>query len=207
NGFGAHRIEGIGDKHIPWIHNVKNTDAVIAIDDEDAMRIFRLFNEPEGKKYLDSIDLDNHLLKRLYLLGISGVSNLLSAIKTAKYYEMTSDDIIITIATDSAEMYHSRIEELREENGDYTQLQAAKDFEKCILGQHTGNMRELNYQDRRAIHNLKYFTWVEQQAKDVEDLEQLWYNRTIWHTMFNQLDRWDELINEFNDRTGLLKNL
>lgn len=28
NGYGAHRIEGIGDKHVPWVHNVKNTDAV-----------------------------------------------------------------------------------------------------------------------------------------------------------------------------------
>jgi len=207
NGFGAHRIEGIGDKHIPWIHNVKNTDAVTAIDDEDPMRLFRLFNEPEGKNYLESIDIDVDIIKSLPCLGISGVSNLLSAIKTAKYYEMTSDDIIITIATDSAEMYHSRIEELRDESGEYSQLQAAKDFERRLLGQHTGDMQELNYQDKRAVHNLKYFTWVEQQAKEMEDLEQLWYDRNIWNTMFNQVDRWDELINEFNERTGLLKKL
>ncbi len=68
-------------------------------------------------------------------------------------------------------------------------------------------MRELNYQDRRAIHNLKYFTWVEQQAKDIHDLEALWYDRTVWGTMFHQVARWDELITEFNERTGLLKNL
>jgi cysteine synthase A len=43
NGFGGHRIEGIGDKHVPWIHNVRNTDVVTAIDDEDCMRILRLF--------------------------------------------------------------------------------------------------------------------------------------------------------------------
>ena len=207
NGFGAHRIEGIGDKHVPWIHNVKNTDAVTAIDDEDAMRVFRLFNEPEGRKYLDSIKVNPKILKSLYVMGISGVSNLLSAIKTAKYYEMTADDVIVTIATDSAEMYYSRIEELRDEFGEYHEMRAAIDFEKHILGQHTGNMRELNYQDKRAIHNLKYFTWVEQQAKDMNDLEQLWYDRNVWNTMFRQVDRWDELINEFNERTGLLKNL
>ena len=173
NGFGAHRIEGIGDKHIPWIHNVKNTDAVTAIDDEDTMRLLRLFNEEEGKKHLKLQGVSDELIQVLPLLGISGIGNLLSAIKTAKYYEMTSDDIIISIATDSSEMYLSRIEELRAERGDYNEIQAAKDFEKCIFGQHTDNMRELNYQDRRAIHNLKYFTWVEQQAKEVEELEQL----------------------------------
>ena len=207
NGFGAHRIEGIGDKHIPWIHNVKNTDAVTAIDDEDTMRLLRLFNEEEGKKYLKSQGVSEEIIQVLPLLGISGIGNLLSAIKTAQYYEMTSDDIILTIATDSSEMYLSRIEELKEERGDYTEVQATKDFEKCIFGQHTDNMRELNYQDRRAIHNLKYFTWVEQQAKDVADLEQLWYDREIWDTMFNQVHRWDELINEFNERTGVLKGI
>ena len=207
NGFGAHRIEGIGDKHIPWIHNVKNTDAVTAIDDEETMRLLRLFNEDEGKKYLKSQGIGDEIIQILPLLGISGIGNLLSAIKTAKYYELTSDDIIITIATDSSEMYLSRIEELRVERGDYKEIQAAKDFEKCMLGQQIDNMRELNYQDRRAIHNLKYFTWVEQQAKDVQDLEQLWYDREIWDTMFHQVHRWDELINEFNDRTGVLKKI
>ncbi len=120
---------------------------------------------------------------------------------------MTSDDIVLSIATDSSEMYLSRIEDLKVERGDYKEIQAAKDFEKCMLGQQIDNMRELNYQDRRAIHNLKYFTWVEQQEKDVADLEQLWYNREIWDTMFNQVHRWDELINEFNERTGVLKKI
>ncbi len=206
NGFGAHRIEGIGDKHIPWIHNVKNTDAVTAIDDEDPMRILRLFNEENGHKYLKSLGIDKEMIQQLNLIGISGIANIMSAIKTAKYYEMTSDDIIISIATDSAIMYQSRIEELNTARGNYTEMQAVKDFEKCILGQQTDNMRELNYQDRRAIHNLKYFTWVEQQAKEVQDLEQLWYDKKIWDTMFNQVHRWDELIIEFNEKTGLLKN-
>lgn len=207
NGFGAHRIEGIGDKHIPWIHNVKNTDAVTAIDDEDPMRLLRLFNEPEGHKYLKSQGVAQEIIDELPLLGISSIGNLLSAIKTAKYFEMTSDDVIVTVATDSSDMYKSRIKELEEERGKYTEMQAVKDFEKCIFGQQTDNMRELNYQDRKAVHNLKYYTWVEQQAKDSEDLSQLWYDRKIWNDIFNQINRWDELINEFNDRTGLLKNL
>ncbi|NOZ47202.1 MAG: pyridoxal-phosphate dependent enzyme [Chlorobi bacterium] len=205
NGFGGHRIEGIGDKHIPWIHNVHNTNTVTAIDDEDCMRLLRLFNEQEGHDYLKSLGVEQEIINNLHLIGISGIGNLLSAIKTAKYYEYNSDDVIITIATDSADMYQSRIAELHEERGDYSELQAAKDYEKCLLGTQTDNMKELKYMDQKAVHNLKYFTWIEQQEKDLADLNQLWYDHEIWHTMFNQVDRWDELINEFNEQTGLLK--
>jgi len=205
NGFGGHRIEGIGDKHVPWVHNVKNTDVVTAIDDEDCMRILRLFNTKEGHAYLKSIGINQETIDSLHLIGISGISNLLSSIKTAKYYEMTEDDVIITIATDSADMYQSRIEELNDEHGLYNDIQAIKDFEKCILGCTIDYTKELNYYDRKAIHNLKYFTWIEQQGKKVEDLNQLWNDREIWNKQFHQINRWDELINEFNERTGLLK--
>jgi cysteine synthase len=205
NGFGAHRIEGIGDKHIPWIHNTKNTDMVTAIDDEETMRLLRLFNEKTGHEYLKSIGVSKETIEKLPLLGISSISNLLSAIKTAKYFEMTSDDVILTIATDSVDMYNSRLKELTESRGQYSETDAVKDFEGCILGQKQDNMKELNYKDRRAVHNLKYYTWVEQQAKDSEDLSQMWYDRDIWDKIFNQPKRWDELINEFNERTGLLK--
>ena len=205
NGFGAHRIEGIGDKHIPWIHNTKNTDMVTAIDDEETMRLLRLFNEKTGQEYLKSIGVNKETIEKLPLLGISSISNLLSAIKTAKYFEMTSDDVILTIATDSVDLYNSRLKELNESRGQYSETDAVKDFEGCILGQKQDNMKELNYKDRRAVHNLKYYTWVEQQAKDSEDLSQMWYDRDIWNKIFNQPKRWDELINEFNERTGLLK--
>ena len=207
NGFGGHRIEGIGDKHVPWIHNCKNTDVVTAIDDESCMRLLRLFNEPEGHAYLKSCGVNEATIQSLHFLGISGIGNLLAAIKTAKYYEMTSDDVVVTVATDSADMYGSRIKELDAERGHYSQIQAVKDFEKCVLGETTDNMKELTYYDRKAIHNLKYYTWVEQQGKEIADLNSLWHNRTLWKSLFNQIERWDELINEFNDRTGLLKQL
>ena len=204
NGFGAHRIEGIGDKHIPWIHNVKNTNAVTAIDDEDCMRILQLFNEPKGHKQLKNMGIPQEIIDQLHLIGISGISNILSAIKTAKYYEYNSDDVIVTIATDAADMYQSRIDELTQEKGEYTEMQAAIDFDRCILGQEIQNMKELGFIDQKAIHNLKYFTWVEQQGKSVEDLNQLWYDHDFWPRMFNQVDEWDELITEFNKKTGLI---
>ncbi|NVO03082.1 MAG: pyridoxal-phosphate dependent enzyme [Bacteroidetes bacterium] len=207
NGFGGHRIEGIGDKHVPWVHNVKNTDVVTAIDDEDCMRTLRLFNEPEGKQLLISEGVDANLVNRLSLLGISGIGNMLSAIKTAKHFELTSDDIIFSIATDSAEMYQSRLTELEEQKGKYSTLQAVKDHEKCVYGTKADTMKELTYNDKKAIHNLKYFTWVEQQAKEVEDLNQLWYDKKLWNNLFNQAAKWDEMINEFNEEAGVLGKL
>lgn len=207
NGFGGHRIEGIGDKHVPWIHNVKNTDVVTAIDDEDCMRILRLFNEQAGKEFLLSEGVDQELIDQLNTIGISGIGNILSAIKTARYFEMDEDDILVTIATDSADLYGSRIRELNDERGEYSTLQAARDYEKCILGTGPDSMKHLTYQDQKAIHNLKYFTWIEQQGKDVEDLRQLWYDKNIWNQLFSQPAVWDEMITEFNDRTGLLRSL
>ena len=120
NGFGDHRIEGIGDKHVPWVHNVRNTDAVAAVDDEDCMRILRLFNEPAGQAYLAGMGVDQATIAKLGLLGISGICNLLAAIKAAKYWELNENDILVTIFTDSVEMYRSRLAEQTEAHGAFT---------------------------------------------------------------------------------------
>lgn len=207
NGFGGHRIEGIGDKHVPWVHNVRNTDAVAAIDDEDCMRLFRLFNEPVGRERLLSLGLAAEQVEKLPLLGISGIANILAAIKAAKYFEMNADDIIVTLATDSAALYTSRLAELTDARGAYSPVQAACDLERCLWGQGEDFFKELGHADRKAIHNLKYFTWVEQQGKESADLNQLWQDRGIWPRIFGQVERWDEMIRLFNERTGLLKEL
>ncbi len=125
NGFGEHRIEGIGDKHIPWIHNVKNTDLVIGLDDEATIDLIRLFNEPAGTSYLEAQGIPAATIEQLPLLGISGVGNLLSAIKFAKYYELGSNDVVMTLGTDSMDMYQSRLGELNDERGEFTELDAA----------------------------------------------------------------------------------
>lgn len=199
NGFGAHRIEGIGDKHIPWIHNVKNTDAAVAIDDNEPLNLIRLFNEEAGRKFLKNIKVDDYLVDNLDLLGISGCSNLLSAIKTAKYYELTSDDIIVTILTDSMQLYNSRILELREQLGEYSIEKAAIDYYSTLINQKIDNFIELGYKDRKKIHNLKYFTWVEQQGKSVEELNKLWYDKSFWQNLQSLTPTIDRLIEQFNN--------
>lgn len=209
NGFGGHRIEGIGDKHVPWIHNVKNTDMIFAIDDEDSQKVLRLFNEPKGREYLvNELGVDKDLVDKLGYLGISGIANVMSSIKMAKYLELTENDVIVTVLTDSAVMYDSRVKELQEADGEYTDTMAAVDYSKHILSLKTDNMEELTYTSRKRIHNLKYYTWVEQQGRTVEELNALWYDYdNTWGAVHQQVGQIDELINEFNDRTGLLKNL
>jgi len=206
NGFGAHRIEGIGDKHVPWIHNVRNTDAVTAIDDEYPMHLLRLFNEEAGKAYLEKKGVPRTIVEQLNLLGISSLANLVAAIKMAKYEEMDENDIVFTVFTDSADLYLSRIEELRAEYGAYTEMDAALDYAKYLEGILTDWYRELNYRDRKQLHNLKYFTWVEQQGKTAEELRELW-EPEFWDQVWTAVPAFDTLIDQFNERTGLLAKL
>jgi cysteine synthase A len=203
NGFGAHRIEGIGDKHVPWVHNVRNTDGVAAVDDEDCMRVLRLFNEPEGIKYLSSCGIGPVIASRLSLLGISGIGNLLAAIKTARYFELGANDVIFTIFTDSMELYGSRLDELRKEAGTYSGVHAAQDHAAALLHQRIDYFRELGYYDRKAIHNLKYYTWVEQQGKSSEELHRQW-SPDFWREMFEEESAYiEKLIEEFNHQVAL----
>lgn len=205
NGFGAHRIEGIGDKHVPWIHNAKNTDMVVAVDDEIPMNLIRLFNEPEGKKYLVQQGVSEELVNQLDLLGISGVGNLVSAIKFAKYYELGENDVVATVLTDSMEMYQSRLRELTAERGEFTATDAAIAYHRDLLGLTTDHLQELTYTDRRRVHNLKYYTWVEQQGKTYEEIQAQWYDRNYWKDIQSHTEEMDALIEEFNAKVGLLK--
>jgi len=206
NGYGAHRLEGIGDKHVPWIHNMKNTDMIIAVDDNNTMGLIRLFNETIGQKYLIKKGVSKNIIEQLSLLGISSVANLIMAIKFAKYYELTEKDIVFTVFTDSMELYGSRMQELNEEFGPYDDTDAAIDYHRNLQALSTDYMQELNYYDRKRVHNLKYFTWIEQQGKDLDELDAQWYDyENYWSAIRGQIDKIDKLIDEFNKKTGLLK--
>ncbi len=207
NGFGEHRIEGIGDKHVPWIHNIKNLDFVVAVDDETPISLMRLFNEPAGKKHLKSKGVDTALIDMLDLLGISGIGNLVTAIKFARYYELGEHDVVMTVLTDSMEMYASRLQELNQDRGEFTEGDAAACFAQHLQGLAIDNMEELTYYGRKRIHNLKYYTWVEQQGKTYEEIQRQWDDDQYWESIPGCVDQIDALIEEFNAKTGLLKAL
>ncbi len=203
NGFGDHRIEGIGDKHIPWVHNVRNTDAVATIDDEDCLRVLRLFNEAAGQEHLASLGVQSAELASLPLLGISSICNLLAAIKTAKHFELTERDVLFTVFTDSTDLYGSRLEELRSERGAYRAQDAIADFAGPLAHQGVDYFKELTYPERKAIHNLKYYTWVEQQGKTAAQLSAQW-DPEYWRSLFeDEVVYFDQMIEAFNREVGL----
>ena len=198
-GFGDHRIEGIGDKHVPWIHNVRNTNLVAAVDDEQAMQLMRLFNEQEGQRCLRREGVDAATIGTLGDIGISGICNLVAGIKAARYYDMDSRDVIFIPLTDSMQLYSSRMREMQQAHGPYTTHLADQHYGRYLQGTTTDHLRELGYADQKALHNFKYFTWAEQQGRSVEELRQLW-DTDFWKQVFSQdvVDEWDRLIDAFN---------
>jgi len=200
NGFGAHRIEGIGDKHVPWIHNVRNTDFVTAIDDNAVVFLARLFNEPAGKQHLIDSGFNADFVNQLDLLGFSSISNLLSAIKFAKYNELNENDVVLTVLTDSMELYQSRLTEMQEEFGDYRKENAIADEARYLQAVTTDNIEELGYRERQRIHNLKYYTWVEQQGRTYQEIMDQWYDPDYWLEIQAQQPEIDALIDEFNHK-------
>lgn len=204
NGFGGHRIEGIGDKHVPWIHNVKNTDMIIAVDDNDSMDLMRLFNEEAGKDFMKKRGVPTDFIEQADLLGISGIANVIAAIKFAKYYELEEDEAVVTVLTDSMELYQSRLREMEEQNGKLSAEDAAMVYGKSLKGIGIDNMQELGYYERLRIHNLKYYTWIEQQGKTLEELNAQWYDRDYWTAVQSQSPEIDRLIESFNREIGRL---
>jgi hypothetical protein len=147
------------------------------------------------------------IIDQLPLLGISGVANLLSAVKMAKWYEWGEGDAVITVLTDSMEMYQSRLRELRSERGEFTARDAAIAYHQHLMGQGVEHVEELSYPARKRIHNLKYYTWVEQQGKTYQEIQSQWYDAGYWSNIQRQVGEIDALIEQFNDMTGLLKRL
>ncbi len=198
NGYGGHRIEGIGDKHIPWIHNLRDTDVAVGVDDEITIRLLRLFNEPAGKKVLAEAGVPKETLDKLDLMGISGIGNLVATIKAAKYYELGADDIALTVFTDSLALYGSRLLELAAERGPYDQRQADRDLD-MLQNLSVDYVLDMSHVDKRRVHQLKYYTWIEQLGKGLDELNAQWEDyRAYWGGLHAQADVIDGMIKEFN---------
>jgi cysteine synthase len=172
NGFGGHDIQGIGDKHVTWIHNVMNMDMMVCIDDMEAKQGLQLLTDPVGTAYLrERAGLDEPTLHQLStLFGISGVCNILASIKAAKAYGFGKDDLIVTVATDSIDRYHTVMAQLDQAFGKLDATEARVRHVAIFLKQKTDYVQEGTLEARRRWHNLKYYTWIEQQGKTVDEL-------------------------------------
>jgi len=204
NGYGAHNIQGIGDKHIPLIHNVMNTDAVVAVSDRATDGLDAVFNTATGRRYLvERRGVAAELVARLDALGFSSICNILAAIKMAKQWHLGPDDVVMTVATDGAELYDSeRAKYLAAHHPDgLAERDVAALVGEHLTGADTADLIECRHEDRERIFNLGYFTWVEQQGVGVEDFDAR-RDLGFWRALRPAVAAWDELIVEFNGQTG-----
>lgn len=205
NGFGEHNIQGIGDKHVPLIHNVANTDMIVGVHSEvtDAMAI--LIDTEIGRKYLkDRRGVPAELVDMLPYLGYSSIANILGAIKSAKYYGWGENDVVVTVATDSSHMYESEFDHIKAKafDGKFDIVSAGETYGRAILGATTGDMLEMSEVEKRRVFNLGYYTWVEQQNITVEEFRQR-RQQDFWRETRAQLPAWDALIEDLNSKTGV----
>ena len=204
NGFGDHNIQGIGDKHVPYIHNVMNTDFVVAISDLHTDALVTLFNTDVGRKYLiERRGLDAKLVERLSNMGLSSLCNMLSAIKTAKYLGLGENDVMLAPATSGAVMYKSEIEKhlARYYSKGFDEISAAEVFGRSLQGTTTDNMLEMTHITRERIFNLGYYTWVEQQGVTLEEFSAR-KPQSFWDNLQSLVPAWDAMIAKFNAETG-----
>jgi len=205
NGFGEHNIQGIGDKHIPLIHNVMNTDLVAGISDRATDQLSVLFASRQGAEFLGARRrVPQDVLRSLDAFGLSSICNVLAAVKTAKHLRLGPDDVIITVATDGAGMYGSERERIaaRDFPDGFDVADAAEVFGRWMLGTGPEGLLETTLADRNRIFNLGYYTWVEQQGVSLADFEAR-RDQRFWTGLRDLPPAWDAMITEFNQRTGL----
>jgi hypothetical protein len=204
NGFGDHNIQGIGDKHIPLIHNVTNTDAVVGISDRSTDSLNVLFNTPVGRGFLtEQAGLDPRLVAALDSFGLSSICNLLAAIKAARYYRLGPDDVVATVATDGAPMYRTEVDKAIAKRfaGGFDRAAAARTYERELVDMTTEHLLDMTPIDRDRVFNLGYFTWVEQQGVSFEEFVAR-RDQAFWRGLRPLLGAWDQMIDRFNAETG-----
>ncbi|MFZ9399027.1 MAG: pyridoxal-5'-phosphate-dependent protein subunit beta [Ilumatobacteraceae bacterium] len=204
NGFGEHNIQGIGDKHIPLIHNVMNTDVVCAISDHATDELDVLFNTKAGREYLASKKgLSAQVIDALEHFGFSAICNTLAAIKTSKLLDLGPDDAVITVATDGAALYPSsrKTTIANRFHGEMTATDAAEVYGRHLGHITTEDMIDCTQRDRNRIFNLGYYTWVEQQGTPFELFEAR-RDLGFWRGLQRYVPVWDEMIRDFNARVA-----
>ena len=199
NGYGEHNIQGIGDKHVPLIHNVMNTDFVVDISDKATDNLNLLFNTNIGKEYLiKSLGLESSLVNKFPEFGFSSIANILASIKLAKYMNLGKEDAIITVATDGADLYLSELEKTKNNfQGIFDKSACANIYKKYLKEIDTENMLELSQNDKERIFNLGYYTWVEQQGVNLSDFEKR-KDQNFWLGHYKHMISLDDKIEEFN---------
>ena len=199
NGYGEHNIQGIGDKLVPLIHNVMNTDFVVDVSDKATDNLNLVFNTKIGKEYLiNKLGLKNSLVNTLPEFGLSSIANIIASIKLAKYMNLGKEDAIITVATDGADLYLSELEKTKNNyQGAFDNAACSNIYKKYLKEIDSDNMLELSQNDKERIFNLGYYTWVEQQGVNLSDFEKR-RDQQFWLDHYNRMLSLDDRIEKFN---------
>lgn len=204
NGYGEHNIQGIGDKHIPLIHNVMSTDFVVGVSDLVSDSLNLLFGDNIGCSYLAGRrKIDPDVVAAFADIGISGLANIVASIKLAKHLDLAADDVVMTVATDSALLYASERRNFltRRYRDGFDEVNAGEIFSRHLEGIVNDHVLELTHVDRKRIFNLGYYTWVEQQGVTIDDFDRR-RDQRFWHGLVDSIPVWDRLIDEFNAEVG-----
>jgi cysteine synthase A len=208
NGYGEHNIQGIGDKHIPLIHNVMNMDMVVGVSDAASDALNQLFGSNAGRSYLGRRRaIDPEVIRQFDNIGISGLANIVAAIKTAKHLDLGEDDVVMTVATDSAELYASERQAYlaRRYADGFDEVNAGEVFGRHLEGIEDDHVLDLTHRERKRIFNLGYYTWVEQQGVGVEDFDRR-RDQAFWRSLVASVPAWDRLIEDMNDEIGVKRH-
>ncbi len=203
NGYGEHNIQGIGDKHIPLVHNVMNTDVVVGISDRSTDSLNLLFNTDVGRAHLGAEHgFSGELLRELENFGLSSICNVLAAISTAKKLGLGPNDALLTVATDGAEMYGTELEKATSKlyPGGFDATAAETVWQEHLAEVSTEHTMELSQVDRNRVFNLGYYTWVEQQGVPLDVFEQR-RDQAFWVGLRKLIPAWDKMIGAFNEET------
>ena len=206
NGYGEHNIQGIGDKHVPLIHNVMNTDVVIGVSDQATDGLNAVFNTGVGRAYVAKrLGLEPALIEAFENFGLSSLANIVGAIKLAKHDRLGPNDVIVTVATDGHALYASELQHYlkrHHNSGEVTDLMCAEIVGQHLHGAGTEHVLEAGPRERQRIFNLGYFTWVEQQGVSIADFDRR-KHQDFWTGLQALIPIWDEMIAAFNRDTRL----
>ena len=161
NGRGTHRIEGIGDKMVTLIHNVLTTDYVALIHDDDCVMglellerrrslVERLLGQPCG--YLDSL---------AGVFGISGICNILGAIRLARYLGLGPEENVVTIATDGMDRYTSVLANLEKRRGPLDDARLSASFDEIFRARNARDILDVRPpEQKQRLFGYKEQVWT-----------------------------------------------
>lgn len=193
NGRGSHRIEGIGDKMVTLIHNVLSTDYVQRVHDDDCVAGLELV-EQHSPALEKMVRLNPGALASLQgNFGISGICNILGAMRLAKYLKLRKGDNVVTVATDGGDRYPSVIEELKKRRPMRGDFEVKSRFESIYRGGEVADILDVRAPvQKERLFRQKEEVWT-RFGYSLEYLDEM-KSQSFWDAEYVKIRAVDELL-------------